>query len=94
VIVKIAGIFAFWCRCCPARSYVFCRLLLRPVLRISDRLGKVLFPHLQVVPLGEERRLLAGKASGIDPQALQQISVLDPERHAPAEPQPDLTEIR
>ena len=41
-----------------------------------------------------ERRLLAEKAEGIDPETLQRISVFDLEGLTPAEPPTDSAELR
>ena len=61
-------------------------------LRLKERIKQETGKSIQLTP--EERRLLAEKAERVDPETLNQISVLDPEDFNTANHEADSTENR
>jgi len=61
-------------------------------MRLKEEVERETGKPVQLTP--EERRLLAEKADGLDPDTLKQISVFDLEDLSPAEPRTESAEHR
>ena len=66
--------------------------LQQKAMRLKEEVERKTGKPVQLSP--EERRLLAEKAKGIDPETLRQISVFDPDDLRMSEPKSDSTENR
>ena len=66
--------------------------LKREAMLLKDEVERTTGKPLQWTP--EERRLLSEKATGIDPDTLKQISIIDPADPAERNHQTDSTETR